>query len=342
MSMADVEPLPWQDAVWQRVQDSLRAGKLGHALLLCGMAGVGKRRFARRLAASLLCEARPADGQACGSCRGCKQFAAGTHPNLSWLSREFNDRTDKEKRDISLEQLREMMESLALVSHYGQARVIVIDPADAMNIGGVNAVLKTLEEPPAGCYLLLITERVMALAPTLRSRCQRLLFGLPDTALARAWLAQQPGQFDADAALAEAQGAPLAALEDQQSGLAAQRRAWLEALLALAQRRIDPLAAAAQVDKDRVATWLAVFQRALQRVLRASGGIDSEPGWRALAGHLGALQIERLLAEAVESRRKLQSNANPQLLVESLMILWWHLSAPADTRIDHRRTSSSA
>lgn len=341
MSWADIEPLPWQETMWQRTQDSLCAGKLGHALLLCGTAGVGKRRFARRLAASLLCEARPADGQACGACRGCIQFAAGTHPNLTWLSREFNDKTDKEKRDISLEQLREMMESLALSSHYGLARVIVIDPADAMNIGGVNAVLKTVEEPPAGCYLLLITERVMALAPTLRSRCQRLQFGLPDAAVAQAWLAQQPGQFDAAAALAEAQGAPLAALEDQQSGLATQRRAWFDTLLALAQRRTDPLSAAAQVDKERVAMWLAVFQRALQRVLRADSGIETEAAWRALAVNLGALQVERLLAEAIESRRKLQSNANPQLLVESLMILWWHLSAPADSRTDQKRTSNA-
>lgn len=327
-----IRPLPWHAQPWQRVQDAIRAGQLGHALLLAGPAGVGKRRFAGRLAARLMCETPDADGEACGRCRGCAQTLAGSHPNLSWLQREFNDRKDKLKRDISMEQLRRMMESLSLSSHYGRNRMVVIDPADAMNASGVNAVLKTLEEPPPGVHLVLISERPMALAPTLRSRCQRLVFALPDPALSCQWLQEQPGQFDAPTTLAEAGNAPLAALEDQQSGLAEQRLAWTETLLALANRRCDPLGAAAQVDKDRVVAWLKVFQRCLQRILLALAGVDADPGWRAVSLRLRGAQVERLLAEAVDAQRRLGSNANPQLLVESLMILWWHLSEPPQNR----------
>ena len=138
-----IRALPWHVQPWQRVQDAIRTGQLGHALLLAGPAGVGKRRFAARLAARLMCESPDVDGEACGHCRGCAQTLAGSHPNLNWLQREFNDRKDKLKRDISMEQLRRMMESLSLSSHYGRTRVVVIDPADAMNANGVNAVLKT-------------------------------------------------------------------------------------------------------------------------------------------------------------------------------------------------------
>lgn len=321
--MSAAERLPWQDEIWTRVQDAARSGRLAHAWLLAGPAGVGKRSFARRLAAGVLCETPQADGDACGDCRGCTQRLADTHPNLSWLTREFNEKTDKEKRDISLEQLRQMMERLSLSSHYGRARVVVIEPADALNTGGVNALLKTIEEPPAGTHLLLISERPMALAPTLRSRCQRLNFPLPPTAAALAWLAGKLPGKDTAAALLEAGGAPLAALDAQQSGLADRRRAWCDRLLSLAEHRVDPLSAAAEVGKDGVGDWLVAYQGLLRRMLRAGLGVESDPRLLKLAPRARPAVIEALLAEAIDGRRRLGGNANPQLLVESLMIGWW-------------------
>lgn len=324
--------LPWHDEPWRRMQDAARSGRLSHALLLAGPAGVGKRSFARRLAASLLCEARSAQGEACGSCRGCAQRAAGSHPNLIWLAREFNEKTDKEKRDISMDQLRGMMDRLSLSSHYGQARVVVIEPADALNVNGVNAVLKTVEEPPAGSHLLLISERPMALAPTLRSRCQRLNFAVPDQAVAETWLEQVSPGINATMALRDSAGAPLAALKARESGALEQRSAWRDQLYALAARRIDPLSAASKVDKDSTADWLRAFMGLLREILRGLAGVDAESQARALALRLGAAHVEPLLVEAVEGQRRLQSNANPQLIIESLMISWWRRTAPSDRK----------
>lgn len=332
--MSDAE-LPWQAALWTRTSEALQAGRLGHALLLAGPAGVGKRVFARRLTASLMCESRSLTGDACGGCRGCTQRAAGTHPNLMWLTREFNERTEKEKRDISMEQLRAMMERLSLASHYGQARAVVIDPADALNISGVNAVLKTVEEPPPGLHILLIAERPMALAPTLRSRCQRLNFSLPPATEAEDWLRMQSPQIDATAALRDASGAPLLALAHQESGAVDMHRGWRDQLLAVAAQKLDPLSAAARVapagsklTPEVVQEWLRHLQRILHRLLRAIAQIrDGDAALEALANRLGAGHVEQLLAEAVESQRRVQANANPQLMVESLMISWWRRSA---------------
>lgn len=326
---SDDDALPWHDAVWNRVAVAVREQTLAQALLLCGPAGVGKRRFARRLAAALLCETPTVDGEACGVCRGCAQFAAGSHPNLVWLQRAINPKTDKEKRDISMEQLRAMMDTLSLASHYGLARVVLIDPADALNTAGVNALLKTVEEPRPGNYVLLLSERPMDLAATLRSRCQRLNFAPPPPAQALAWLtAQQPG-IDAVAALADAGGAPLAALDLHRNGQSARRRNWQEVLLSLAEGRGDPLAAALQVDKNATADWLPAYQTLLHRLQRAAVGLDADAQLIRIARRVSPEIIAALFAEATEGRRRLAGNASPQLLIESLMISWWRRTAAA-------------
>lgn len=332
----DIDVLPWHAALWSRVNEARKAGRLGHALLLAGPAGVGKRAFAMRLAASLLCEQVGDDGAPCGRCRGCVQRIAGTHPNLLWLTREINEKTDKEKRDISMEQLREMMEKLGLASHYGRSRVVVIDPADALNANGVNAVLKTVEEPPPGIHIILISERPMALAPTLRSRCQRLGIALPATDEAEAWLRTRMPGADVAAALREAGGAPLTALEAREEGGSEHQATWRENLLAVAAQKLDPLAAAARVappgvklSPELVQDWLRHLHRVLLRLLRGMAGLESDPVLTALARRLGAGHVEQLLAEIVESQRRVLGNANPQLTVESLMISWWRRTGAA-------------
>lgn len=322
--------LPWQSALWSRVQAARAAGRLAHALLLAGPRGVGKQAFAQRLAASLLCESPGADGEACGHCRGCMQESAGTHPNRIWLQRELNDK-GKQKRDISMDQLREMMDRLTLSTHYAQTRVVVIDPADALNTAGVNALLKTIEEPPARSQVLLISERPMALAATLRSRCQRLDVPLPSSAQACAWLQQAEPAMDAEAALREAGGAPLTALALHRSGQLEQRRAWRQTLLDLAERRIDPLAAAARVDKDQVEEWLRAVVAFLHALLRAQAGVPTDTALAGLARVLGADATESMLTETVEGQRRLAGNANAALLVESLMIGWWRRTMATTT-----------
>jgi DNA polymerase-3 subunit delta' len=275
------------------------------------------------MAAGLLCDSPQPDGVACGHCRGCTQFAAGTHPNLLWITRELNDK-GKEKRDIAIGQMRQMIERISLSSHYQQSWVVVIDPADALNISGVNAVLKTIEEPPAGCHVLLLSERPMELVPTLRSRCQLVRFPLPPRDAALEWLRAKDPKLDANA-LDVAGGAPMRALEDRESGLAGRVREWRRQLIELARTRLDPVAAAsgAKLDKDNLAEWLRTFVGLLHDLLRARLGVSTDPALVEVAGRLTPGDVELLLGEAVAGHRRLQSNAVPQLLGESLMIALW-------------------
>ena len=319
--------LPWHAEVWHRVLQARRTQRLTHALLLAGPAGVGKRVFARQLADELLCEDLTSD-RACGQCRGCQLGRAGQHPNLFWLRRELNDRGDRERRDITLDQIRNMLEQISLSGHYGGTKVVVFDPVDALSMGGVNALLKTVEEPPPQTILLLVSERPMALLATLRSRCQRLDFGMPERDVAQRWLSQQAPGADAAALLDASGGAPLTALDDLNSGAAETRAAWQAELVQVALGRRDPLAAAAQVPRDAVGPWLDSLLDLLRRCLRsqACGERDS---LSELARRLNANQMEPVIAEALDARRRLNTNPNAQLLVESLMIGWWHRSRTA-------------
>lgn len=201
---------PWQRRAYEQTVAALDAGRLGHGLLLCGPAGMGKRAVALALAAHVL----DRDMDAAGRVRNAQLIAAGTHPDLQLVSFIPNKAGDKLRTEIVIEQVREISQKLALTPQYGAAQVVIVDPADAINRAACNALLKTLEEPAPGRYLWLVSADPARLPHTIRSRCQRLEFRLPPREEALAWL-QQRGYTEGVAreALDAARGHP--ALADQ-------------------------------------------------------------------------------------------------------------------------------
>jgi DNA polymerase-3 subunit delta' len=164
--------------------------------------GDGLPELAHTLAADLLCQQSAPDGAACGRCRACELLASGTHPDLFRLT-PLEDKTQ-----ISVAQVRELIGDLSLHSQLLGARVGLISPADAMNAAAANALLKTLEEPPPGCFLLLLSERPARMPATIRSRCQRLVLPAPAMADAQHWLLTMGiAPADAAALLHASQGA---------------------------------------------------------------------------------------------------------------------------------------
>ena len=145
--------LPWQHTRWQEMLARRANGRLPHALLLCGLRGVGKQHFAARFAQALLCEQPASDGQACQACRSCLLFRAGTHPDYWPVT------PAEEGKSILIDQIRELNASLVFTSHAGGYKIAALWPADRMNSAAANALLKTLEEPSANTLLMLITSR---------------------------------------------------------------------------------------------------------------------------------------------------------------------------------------
>ena len=233
-------PLPWLAAPLAAALHT----HCGHALLVHGAPGVGAMAFALTLAQAWLCEADSstapgphAPAGPCGRCGSCKLFQSHLHPDLTVLMPETlrreqawplpDDKTEgddskrKPSRQIRINEVRLLIERTTRTSARGRGKVALLHPADALNLQSASALLKTLEEPPAGTRLLLTTSDPNGLLPTVRSRCQHLRLPDPAPDVAVAWLAGQGLESTADAQvlLAACSGRPLDALALQQSGI---------------------------------------------------------------------------------------------------------------------------
>jgi DNA polymerase-3 subunit delta' len=199
-------------------------GRLPHALLFHGRPGIGKLHLAQILAQSLLCENRAEEGLACGACPACTWFASGNHPDFRLVQPEallpaqedaeaaefVEEGKKKASRQIKIDQIRGLGDFLNVGSHRNGHRVVLIHPAESMNPGSANALLKSLEEPSPGVVFLLVSHQPSRLLATVRSRCHALALSLPPRELSLRWL-QEQGSKATPAALAFAGDAPLEA-----------------------------------------------------------------------------------------------------------------------------------
>jgi len=158
--------------------DLIRSGR-AHSILLVGPAGVGKTTLALDLAALLLCRAPGVADRPCRSCRACRMVASGNHPDLQRLAPDgpggqirIGARADAEPGTV-----RRLIADLAMLPVEGGARVVIVEHADRLNEDAQSALLKTLEEPPAGATIILCADEEERLLPTVRSRCARLRLG---------------------------------------------------------------------------------------------------------------------------------------------------------------------
>jgi DNA polymerase-3 subunit delta' len=243
-------------------------------------------------------------------------FAAGTHPDLVTLS--FGLRKDGVQRsEIVVDQIRELSARLAMSSQFGGWQVALIDPADAMNAAAANALLKTLEEPSAQTMLILLADAPWRMPQTIRSRCQRIEFHLPDEAQALAWL-QAEGVRDAAAALNAAGGNPGLARVWTQEGALDRRLEVRKDLTALAAGRGQPM--------EVVKRWLD--NEPTQRLWFAAQAAADEIKARAAAGTgplASALDVEALghwYNAANRTRESLRGPLRGDLLLLELLAQW--------------------
>jgi DNA polymerase-3 subunit delta' len=328
-AVAPAATLPWQQGV---VADLLaRRARWPHAMLITGPKGIGKRTLAAALAGALVCETAGADGVPCGECPGCRYVAAGQHPDLRILEPiDVNDDAAKPAEWIGVDRIRLLTQWAQLTSHRGGAKVALIDPAERMNAAAANALLKTLEEPPANTFFILVSHQPGRLPATIVSRCQRIEAPRPTLAQGRAWLAAQ-GVAVARDVLAQANGAPLAARALADGALQDERAAWMKALAS--PRGLSATALGARIDagpretrKDRLAAaidWLIGWCADLARV-RAGGMPAQNPDYRAdlveLAQSVAGVALFRYHRRLLQQRALLAHPLQPRLVAEALLI----------------------
>jgi len=315
---------PWHQSLYAGLLSRIKADRFHHALLVSGPEACGLREMVDAVATALLCETLT-DSGACGQCRSCQMRRAGTHPDCLIVEPE------EVGKQIKIDQIRRLGEFVARTASAGQRKVVILDPADAMNASSANSLLKSLEEPSAGTHLLLRTRSASRLLPTIRSRCETVNAGVPDSALVLPWLREQLGER-ADMLHAAASGRPLLAVTmAQQDGLQQLASVALSLEQALARDAYIPLTAAALHSYELTELTSAFvqvlidFQRGLQSGREADWRLAFNlEVYRRLAARVSSQAVAMAGRQAQKTLRQALSTANPNriLLIESLLIDW--------------------
>jgi DNA polymerase-3 subunit delta' len=285
---------------------------------------VGKLELARAWGQSLLCERPRADGEACGECEGCHWFGAGTHPDFMHLTliEKEKDGEVKQATDISVEQARQAVDFVQLSTYRAGRRLVLIEPAEALNTASANALLKVLEEPPINTVFVLLSHQPRQLLPTILSRCHKLEVGLPAKAMLRDWLRQNGLNEEA---LAWVSGAPLAAVTAREGGELDIRQELLGALSKV--KDLDCVTLAEAWNKRVPArTWHQVSYKWLLDLLachlggKAGFNPDYEDALRSLAKRAKLTGLLDFIRRESEAGRWVEHPLNRQMVMESWLI----------------------
>ena len=323
----------WENILGQRepkrrLRRLLETDRLPHALLFSGPEGVGKRRTAEALAATLLCSS-PAAGHPCGTCESCRAFSRGIHPDFFFVVPEA---VGKGARSIRIEAMRALGSALARPPELAPRQVALIDDAQRMNEAAANSFLKTLEEPTGDVVFLLVTGMRAALLDTVVSRCLEIPFGplaLPELSEV---LHRHGVEAEEAAALAAlANGSAGRALALHVEGALRRREEAVSLLARLPQ--IPPLSLWAEgkkwgaLSREEAGEWLRSLRLTLRDVLALYGGaaplysVGLEAPVAEIAARFSEARVFSMLADVKEAeRRLLSSNVNIRLLVEALLL----------------------
>ena len=300
------------------IRGVLERGTAAPAYLFHGPEGIGKRTTALAFSAALLCEA--AGGDACGSCRSCRLVGGGGHPDFKAAA--------PEKKALKIEPVREMQQFLSLKPAWGGRKVALIEEADSMTLQAANALLKTLEEPPRGTTIILISSNPAGLPPTVLSRCQRVSFGPLRDDDVREVLRRSGHSFEEDGPRGFLEtGSPGSILAFEEEEWKKPQAAMEKILKALAKRDDAAVMAAVEgVPTDRKGLHYIV-KTVLARVrweIRLRFGLEEK-----LRGEPGAfLKVATdgdLLSFAdglLDASRALDGNANGKLVLGTLFTKW--------------------
>ncbi|MDI6857798.1 MAG: DNA polymerase III subunit delta' [Dehalococcoidia bacterium] len=321
-------------------------GRLSHAYLFSGPPQVGKRTAAVQFAQALNCRG---EDPPCRRCRQCYLIEQGSHPDVELITvgglcdESSHDHSSDNSRDIRICQVRRLERVVSRTPFEGRYRVLIIDPADALNVEASNAFLKTLEEPPPSLVLILITSREESLLPTVVSRCRKVPFSLMTVTAVQEALEEEWSVPPEDAGLlARLSGGRLGwavtAWEDE-TVLPARTALLEDAYRLTTVGRDERFAYAAELggrfsrDREGVLRVLELWRDWWRDVLLVASGcpdivtnVDALDRLGLLARKYTVEEIRYVLQAIAGTRRSLLDNINAQLALEVLML---DLAAPS-------------
>lgn len=316
------QPFLWQGDQWRSLLRRMRSDTLPHALLLKGANGVGKWVFAQAFMSRVLCD-RPISGYACGVCKSCELLKSGTHPDILVIQPEAAG------KPIKIDQIRQLNEFARKTAQQGGRRVIIINPAEAMNINAANALLKSLEEPGDDTLFLLVSACASNMLATIRSRCQMVMFPTPDIDEARQWLADHiTDNQTVDHLLTLASGAPVLARTMFNNGVLEIRGDLINIMPELFRGNLTPVELAKEQHKGNLVEllgWLASWlDDAVKLKLTADESFIRNCDLNRMIGYLAKKSDTSTLVKVRDrimlQRKQLQegANLNSQMLLEGV------------------------
>ena len=328
MTAKVAQALPWLAPIWQRLASQIEEQRLGHAILLLGQEGLGKRVLLRELSQQLLCLDSSNSGP-CGACGSCHLFNAGSHPDLLMVEPE------EVGKQIKIEQIRKVTDFVNTTAGRSNNKVVLLGPAEAMNINASNALLKSLEEPSSQTTLLLYSHQPSSLLATIKSRCQLYAVYTPPWQQALDWLQQNSEQASLDSILRLAKGAPLKAINLLEQEVHVQYMQFCQDMMDLQQQKAN-WSATLNKWKAWDSHWIMMWcYELVLDVQKAQAGLPPESiSIQELRGQSAQVasvsqyaQVQSLLDKLLDNQKaqQSQSNPNPVLIIETLLIDWLSL-----------------
>ncbi len=313
---------PWLQQQWQQSINYVTNQRLAHANLISGPSAIGKLEFCLALMQRMNCSRPTIESYACNSCQNCKLFQARTHPDVRLIN------VDEVHEQIKVDDIRDINSFITLSRQHGSYKLVCINLADHMNVNAANALLKTLEEPPEGTYLFLISHRPDRLLATIKSRCQLWKFYTPDENLSLQWLHEQSKKADWNTLLSVARGRPLFALQLNETGLGRDRLSYYQDLGLFMQykEKVTKLSAKLQNEElEKLVTWQQAWCADLIRChyIKEPVTLENLDIRRTLHSLVGRVDLQLLfqyMDKLIELHRFSKAPLNKRLFIEDMLI----------------------
>jgi len=325
-----------QNRVVSLLQRSLEKGIVAHAYLLTGPPHVGKVTVALNLAQALNCEAT---APPCGECSTCQKIASGKHADVQIIGLTSDGNSDKSKprKEISIEQIREMEHSASLPPFEGKCKIFIIDKAELLSIEAANCLLKTLEEPTGNVIFTLLATNEKFLPATVISRCQRLELSPVPTAEIEAALNDRWSVEPQKAKLISrlCHGCPGWAISAATDDSLLQQRverldeltdiinADYEERFAYANQMATQFSQNRSLVQEVLDLWLDYWRDLLLVRIGSSDiitSVDRLATLTEMAKECNLAQIKAFINSIQAAKEQLRLNANPRLVLEVLML----------------------